>query len=158
MLPNAFGLEQILFPMTADIYYAQTNQTDYGNVSKTWILDRNVKCSMISEMSTRSFGGELKTKGTDFIYDSNAFFRTPEDIRKDSKGSYHPITAIAIANVKDPNGEEVWINGQNLKFQAGPVSSKYEVKTVVPTFSPDHTLRHWRVFISKSQNQRWDNS
>lgn len=155
MLPNNSGLEDILFPMTAKIYYSSTVQSEYGNVSKEWIFDREVKCSMISEMSNKSFSDELKTKGTDFLYDSNTFFRCPEDIRKSKSGKYYPITAIAVADAKDANGEDVWINGQNLKYQPGAVPTKYEVKTIVPTFDPNHNLRHWRIFLTKTQNQRW---
>jgi hypothetical protein len=155
MLPNNNGLKEILFPMSAKIYYAQTSQGDYGNIKKQWVFDRVVSCSVISEMSNRSFAGELRTKGTDFIYDSNAFFRTPEDIRKSSSGKYFSITSISISEIFDPKGEKVWINGQNLKLSEGAVSSKYEVKTVVPTFDYDHNLRHWRVFLTKSQVQGW---
>lgn len=156
MLPNNSGLQEILFPMTADIYYAQSNQSDYGNIVKTWIFGKTITCSAISELSTRSFFGELKTKGGDFIYDSNIFFRTPEDIRKQSNGKYLPITAISITNIKDPSGNSIWINGQNKLNSADPVRTKYEVKTIVPTFDYDHNLRYWRVYLSKSQTQRWD--
>jgi hypothetical protein len=154
-LPSS-TLDDILFPMTADVYYATTTQQDYGNVSKTWVFDRTVDCSIISDLSSRGFAGELKTKGTDFIYDSNAFFRTKQDIRKKSNGVYFPITAIAITNIKDPDGNDVWINGQNLTNSADVVKTKYEVKTVVPTFDYNHNLRHFRIFISKSQVQRWE--
>lgn len=155
MLPNNTGLSEILFPMSAEIYYAQTNQAEYGNVVKNWVFAKSVKCSAISEMSNNSLDGELKTKGGDFIYDSSLYFRTPDDIREDGTGKYYPITAIAITEIKDPNGEYVWINGQNKKISAEPVSTKYEVKTIVPTFDYDHNLRHWRVYLSKSQSQRW---
>ena len=155
LLPSS-TLDDILFPMTADIYYSTTSQQDYGNISKSWVFDRTVNCSVISELSNRGFAGELKTKGQDFIYDSNAFFRTKEDLRKKANGTYAPITAIAITNIKDPLGNDVWINGQNLSNTAGPIKTKYEVKTIVPTFNYDHTLRHFRLFISKSQIQKWD--
>jgi len=156
MIIPSSTLDDMLFPMTADIYYATTVQQDYGNVSKTWVFDRTVNCSIISDLSSRGFSGELKTKGTDFIYDSNAFFRTKEDIRKKSNGMYFPITAIAITNIKDPAGNDVWINGQNLINSANVVKTKYEVKTIVPTFDYNHNLRHFRIFISKSQVQRWE--
>lgn len=156
MLPNSGTLEDLLFPMSADVYYAQTKQLDYGNISKTWVYSRTISCSIISEMSTRGFAGELKTKGTDFIYDSNAFLRTPDDIRHDENGIYHPITAISITNIKDPSGQYVWINGQNKRLSPDPVNTKYEIKTIVPTFNYDHNLRHWRVYMSKSQNQKWE--
>jgi len=156
MLPNATGgLNKILFPMTADIYYAETKQADYGNITKSWVFDRTVKCSVITEQSG-DMVGELKTKGTDFVYDSSAFFRTPEDIRKKSNGKYYPITSISITNIKDAAGTNVWINGSNMPNSASPVPTKYEVKTIVPTFNYDNTLRYLRVFISKSQNQRWE--
>jgi len=156
MIIPSSTLDDMLFPMTADIYYATTKQQDYGNVSKTWIYDRTVNCSIISDLSSRGFTGELKTKGTDFVYDSNAFFRTKEDIRKKANGMYFPITAIAITNIKDPAGNDVWINGQNMTNSADVIKTKYEVKTVVPTFDYNHNLRHFRIFISKSQVQRWE--
>jgi hypothetical protein len=155
ILPSS-KLTDLLFPMTAEIYYAQTTQQDYGNISKSWVFDRSVNCSMISDLSNKSFSGELRTKGGDFIYESNAFFRTPEDLRKDSSGTYHPITAIAITNIKDTAGNDVWINGQNLTNSAGAIKTKYELKTIIPTFDYNHNLRHFRIFISKSQIQRWD--
>ena len=155
ILPSS-KLTDLLFPMTAEIYYAQTSQQDYGNISKSWVFDRSVNCSMISDLSNKAFSGELRTKGGDFIYESNAFFRTPEDLRKDSSGTYHPITAIAITNIKDPAGNDVWINGQNLTNSAGAIKTKYELKTIIPTFDYNHNLRHFRIFISKSQIQRWD--
>ena len=154
-LPSS-TLDDILFPMTADVYYAQTTQSEYGNMLKTWVFDRKVDCSVISELSNRGFVGELTTKGQDLIYDSNAFFRTKEDLRKKTNGSYMPITAIAITNIKDPAGNDVWINGQNLSNAAGAIKTKYEVKTIIPTFNYDHTLRHFRLFISKSQIQKWE--
>jgi hypothetical protein len=155
ILPSS-TLDDILFPMTADVYYSITQQQDYGNISKTWGFDRTVQCSVISELSNKGFRGELKTKGQDFVYDSNAFFRTKEDLRKKSNGTYYPITAVSITNIKDPAGNDVWINGQNLTNSAGAIKTKYEIKTIVPTFNYDHTLRHFRLFISKSQIQKWD--
>ena len=131
-LPSS-TLDDILFPMTADVYYSTTQQQDYGNISKTWVFDRKVNCSVISELSNRGFTGELRTKG-----------------------SYMPITAIAITNIKDPAGNDVWINGQNLSNAAGAIKTKYEIKTIVPTFDYNHNLRHFRLFISKSQIQKWD--
>jgi hypothetical protein len=157
VLPNSGGLSQILFPMTASVYYAVTTQGDYGNVNKTWVVDREIQCSAITELADRSFIGELKTKGTDFVYDSSIYFRSPEDIRKDKNGKYYPITSIAITGIKDPSGQEAWINGQNLPYQAGPVNTKYEVKTIVPTFDYNHNIRHWRIYLTKTQNQRWLN-
>lgn len=155
ILPSS-SLNDILFPMTAEVYYSETRQQDYGNISKTWSYDRTIECSIISDLSNKSFSGELRTKGGDFIYESNAFLRTKEDIRKKTNGMYYPITAVAITNIKDPLGNEVWINGQNMTNLNTPIKTKYEIKTIIPTFDYNHNFRHFRVFISKSQIQKWD--
>ena len=34
-----------MFPMMADVYYPITETTAYGNITKTWILDKTIVCS-----------------------------------------------------------------------------------------------------------------
>ena len=34
-----------IFPMLADVYYPIVDQGAYGNVKKTWILDKTIACS-----------------------------------------------------------------------------------------------------------------
>lgn len=155
LLPSS-TLDDILFPMTADVYYAESVQLDYGNVVKRWVKDRTVYCSIISDMSRGTLQGEVKTKGTDLIYDSNAFCRVKEDLRKKTNGKYAPIVDIAVTNIKDPSGTPVFINGQNQLTSAASINTKFEVKTIVPTFDYSHNFRYFRVFLSKSQVQKWD--
>ena len=40
--------------------------------------------------------------------------------------------------------------------ETGITYTKYEVKTIVPTFDYNHNLRHFRLYISKSQVQKWE--
>ena len=155
LLPSS-TLDDILFPMTVDVYYASTRQEDYGNISKIWQYDRTIECSMISGQSDGAINGELQTKGTDFIYNSNAFLRTKEDVRLKTNGDYMPITGIAITNAKDPSGAYVWLNGQSVNNAATVERTKYEIKTIVPTFDYNHNFRHYRLFLTKSQIQRWN--
>ena len=157
ILPSS-TLDDLLFPMTADVYYAETIQTDYGNVVKRWVRDRQIECSIISDMSRGTLQGEVKTKGNDIIYDSNLFCRTKEDIRLKSNNKWIPIVDIAVTNIKDPLGKPVFINGQNQLTSAASINTKYEVKTIVPTFDYNHNFRYNRIFLSKSQVQKWDGS
>jgi hypothetical protein len=83
------------------------------------------------------------------------FLELKKILEKKNNGMYAPITAIAITNIKDPAGNDVWINGQNMANSSDVVKTKYEVKTIVPTFDYNHNLRHFRIFISKSQVQKW---
>ena len=34
-----------MFPMLADVYYPITDTTAYGNVKKTWVLNKTIACS-----------------------------------------------------------------------------------------------------------------
>lgn len=155
MLFNS-SLDDILYPMTADIYFADESQADYGNIVRNWKFDRTVSCSAITGLSGRNLNGELSVKDRIIEYNSSIYFRTNEDIRKDSGNKYHPINAIAITNIRDANGDPTWINTENLKTKAETVKTKYEVKTVVPSFDMFHNIGMYRVFLSRSGNQKWD--
>jgi hypothetical protein len=150
------SLDSILYPMTADVYYAEESQAQYGNVVKKWIFDRTVKCSAISAISGESISEEIKIKERSITYNSDVFFRTNEDIRKMKNGKYYPIGAVAITNIKDPSGEPAWINTENLKTRAETVKTKYEIRTVVPSFDMFHNIGMYRVFITRSGNQKWE--
>ena len=43
------GINNLFYPMTADIYYATQTQNDFGEITKTWDRDRSVKCSAIKQ-------------------------------------------------------------------------------------------------------------
>jgi hypothetical protein len=154
MLFNS-AFDDILYPMTADIYYAVETQSEYGNMTRTWQFDRTVNCSAITATSG-VLDGELKVKDKFFDYNSSLFFRTNEDIRKSSSGKYYPINATAVTNMRDPNGDPVWINAENLKTKAETVKTKYEIKTIVPSFDMFHNIGMYRVFLTRSANQKWD--
>lgn len=149
-------LDDILFPMTADVYYAEEIQSPYGNMVRRWVFDRVVKCSAISELVDAMIAPELKVRNKSFDYSSNIAFRTQEDVRKSSSGKYFPITAISVTNIKDPSGQPAWINGDNLKYEEGASKTKYEVKTIVPSFDMFHNIGMYRIFISRSANQKWE--
>jgi hypothetical protein len=154
MLFNS-SLDNILYPMTADIYYAVETQSEYGNMTRTWQFDRTVNCSAVTATSG-VLDAELKVKDKFFDYNSSLFFRTNEDIRKSSSEKYYPITATAVTNMRDPNGDPVWINTENLKTKAETVKTKYEIKTIIPSFDMFHNIGMYRVFLTRSANQKWD--
>jgi hypothetical protein len=40
------GSKDPIYPMQADIFYPEVAQGAYGNVSKTWMKDRTLVCSL----------------------------------------------------------------------------------------------------------------
>lgn len=149
------SLDTILYPMSADIYYAQEEQAQYGNVVKRWMFDRTINCSAINA-SSGNLQDELRVKDRSIVYTSDIFFRTNQDIRKMSNNKYYPIGAIAITNLRDANGDPAWINTENLKTKAETVKTKYEIKTVIPRFDMFHNVGMYAVYLTRSPNQKWE--
>lgn len=149
------SLDTILYPMTADLYYAEEEQSQYGNMIKRWVFDRTIQCSAISA-TAGDLDSELKVADRRITYTSDIYFRTNQDIRKMSNNKYYPINAIAITNIKDANGDPTWINTENLKTKAETVKTKYEIKTVIPRFDMFHNIGMYAVYITRSANQKWE--
>jgi len=155
MIPQG-NLDDLFYPMTADVYYARQKQTDYGNVEKSWYFDRTINCSAITALSDRTFMAELKYKNKSVDYNSNIYFRTNEDVRLKSNGDYYPITSIFITNIKDPSGQLAWLEPDTIKYTDEVVKTIYEVLTVVPSFDIDHNIGMYRIYLTRSQKQSGD--
>lgn len=150
MLPNSdFG--DIMFAMSADLYYAENDQNDFGDMTKTWHFNRRIKCSAITALADKTLMPELKP--SEFLsLANNLYFRTDTDVRLqefdqlDKDPVIHPITEILITNIKDNNGNNAYPD------YLGP--TKYEVATVVPTFNEFQARNFFRVYVQRSQDQR----
>lgn len=150
MLPNSdFG--DLMFAMTADLYYSDNEQNDFGEMVKVWRFDRSVKCSAITALSDKTLMPELKA--SEFLnLSNNLYFRTDTDIRieepdqLDSDPIIHPITEILITNIRDNVGNNAYPDYLG--------TTKYEVVTVVPSFNEFQARNFFRVYIQRSQDQR----
>lgn len=145
MLPGA-GIDNILYPMTSEIYYAETKQNDFGTMEQTWILDRIVKCSAVSAMSDKTLNSELKSNSPFFQYNSDIAFRVNENIQKKKNGTYYPITEILITNIKNSSGDYVWTESEDNVTQ-------YEVSSFVPSFDAFNNVDFYRGYLSRSTKQ-----
>jgi len=145
MLPGA-GIDNVFYPMTADVYYAETKQNAFGTMEKTWVFNRTIQCSAISALADKTLTGELRTQGAFFNYNSDIAFRTGEDIQRNKGRRYYPITEILVTNIKDQNGNTVWTEGETEKTQ-------YEVQSFVPSYNSFHTVDFYRGYLTRSQKQ-----
>ena len=144
------GSKDPLYPMQADIFYPEVSQGAYGNVSKDWMKDRTLVCSLGPAGSR--FKEEL-TPNVDISMESLLIGRFKEDIRfsKDDRGK--AMTNIVISNVKDRNCEELYVE------PAGPrknQSTIFEVATVTPHVGPFGSIEYYRVILRRSENQAVD--
>ena len=144
MLPVG-NLNNLYYPMTADIYYASSDQNDFGEFDRVWQKDRTVNCSAIKERPDSKIRPALTTDK--FLqYDFRINMRTGEDIQRSSDNNLYPITEILIRNIKDPGGTPVWEEYNN-------ENSSFEIQAAEPMFNELHNLAGYRILLVRSDRQ-----
>lgn len=134
-------------PMLADVYYPVVEQGAYGNVSKTWTLDRAVSGNFTPA------GSEIKEEiviNVDLSQDSLLICRVKEDLRISSPGVRYALTNILITNIRDDKGNVIYLE------TSGPRNGRptlFEVATQQPFVNPFKRVEHYRVLLRRSENQ-----
>lgn len=136
-----------IYPMKADIYYAQIKQNAYGQAQKEWVYDRTIICNAAVSGTART--DELNAEA--FIQnDGKLIARTKNDPRVSSYGDNNAITNILIANIRDASDVLVY------KETAGPRNGKgtiYEIATVAPFSGPFGSVEHYNMLWRRTESQ-----
>ena len=144
MLP-AGNLSDMMYPMTADIYYSTNTQNRLGEMVSSWTKDRTVKCSAIKDRPDSSMvNAVISEKFTEYTTKVN--FRTDDNILVSSDGTPYPLTDIIIKNIKDPSGHLVW-------FEYDGEPTKFELGNVEPMYDPMHNFFGYRVLLKRADDQ-----
>ena len=88
------------FPMQADVYHPIVEQGIYGEVKKTWILDRTIACSFAA--AGTAFKEEV-TPNINITQEKLLLGRCKTDVRVSSMEAQNSITNVIITNIKDTN-------------------------------------------------------
>lgn len=139
-----------MFPMYADVYYPLTENTAYGNVKKTWIMDKTIVCSF-NEAGV-SYKEDIKPDAnikTDFIL----LGRVKNDIRISSDSVKNAATNILITNIRDQLNNEVYVETSGTR--AGK-STLFEIATQAPFVNPFGRVEYYKVVLRRSENQGAD--
>ena len=144
------GSKDPLYPIQADIFYTEVAQGAYGSVSKSWMKDRTLVCSLGPAGSR--FKEELNPN-VDINLESLLVGRFKEDIRfsRDQKGK--AMTNIVISNVKDRNCQEVYIEPSGPRKNQSTI---FEVATVTPHIGALGKVEYYKVILRRSENQAVD--
>jgi len=138
------------FPMLADVYHPVVEQGIYGNVEKTWILDRTIACSFAPA------GGAFKeevTPNVNITQDKMLIGRVKTDIRMSSLEARNSITNVIITNLRDQNCNEIYLE------TSGPRAGKstiFEIATQDPFVGPFGSTEYYKLIIRRSENQAVD--
>ena len=138
------------FPMQADVYHPIVEQGIYGEVKKTWILDRTIACSFAP--AGTAFKEEVMPN-INITQDKILLGRAKTDIRVSSLEARNSITNVIITNIRDKNCNEVYTE------TSGPRAGKstiFEIATQDPFTGPFANTEYYKLIIRRSENQAVD--
>lgn len=144
MLPQG-SLNNLFYPMTADIYYASKSQNDFGEMVRSWSMDRTINCSAIKENPESQMRTQL-TADKFIEFDEKVNMRTNENIYKSLDGTHYRPTDILIRNIKDPFGSIAWAESSTLP-------TNFEIDTIEPMYDPLHNVAGYRILLRRSDLQ-----
>jgi len=139
-----------IFPMQADVYHPIVEQGTYGNVKKTWVLDRTIACNLASQ------GNALKEEikpNVNITQQTILVGRVKSDIRISSLDARNAATNVIITNIKDSNCNEIYLE------TSGPRSGKstiFEIASQEPFVGPFGNVEYYKLTIRRSENQAVD--
>jgi hypothetical protein len=133
--------------MMADIYYPVISQTDYGQATKKWILDRTI----ILNATPVGGAGQEDIKPEIFLqYENKLVSRVKEDPRISTSNGSNAITNILIANIR--NAQDVLIYKETAGVRAGR-GTIYELGTVEPFTGPFGSVEYYKMLLRRAENQ-----
>ena len=137
----------LYYPLLADIYYPIVEQGAYGNVSKTWVLDKSVACFF--NPAGRKFKEDVNSEAMVNI-DNSLVGRVRSDITQSGQDASYSLTNIIITNIRDTEGNIIY------NESAGPrsgLASIFEVATLNPIVGPFGKTEYYKLVIRRSENQ-----
>ncbi len=139
-----------MFPMCADIFYPIVDQGPYGDIKKTWILDRTIICNFNAAGS--AFKEEV-TPNIDLTQNVLLVGRVKKDIRVSQRDSANSIVNVIVTNIRDSHGNPIYLETAGVR--AGK-STIFEVATQEPFVGPFGSVEYYKIILRRSENQAVD--
>ena len=139
-----------IFPMQADVYYPIVDQGTYGNVKKTWILDKTIA---INVSAAGNANNEEVKPNVNITQKTVLIGRAKTDVRISSLDSPHSITNVILTNIRDKNCNPIYVE------TSGPRAGKstiFEIATQEPYVGPFGGIEYYNLVIRRSENQSGD--
>lgn len=139
------GINNLFYPMTADIYYATQTQNDFGEITSTWSKDRTVNCSAIKQ-NPNSRTPTFVSPTTSLEYDIVINFRTNEDVQVSSENEDYKVTNILITNIQDASGTVIWKEDRD-----NP--TVFEIRAIEPMMDISSNIMGYRIHCVRRETQ-----
>lgn len=149
-LVNTCETPDFMFPMQADIYYPIVEQGAYGNVSKTWVLNKTIVGNFSpAGSSTR----EEITPNVNITQNTLLICRVKSDIRISKQENETSLTNIVITNIRDRQGNQIYVETAGQRVGRPTV---FEVATQEVQLDPFGGVQFYKVVLRRSENQGAD--
>jgi hypothetical protein len=133
--------------MMADIYYPVITQTDYGQATKKWVLDRTI----ILNATPVGGAGQEDIKPEIFLqYENKLVGRVKEDPRMSTSNGSNAITNILIANIRNAQEDLIYKETAGVRAGRGTI---YELGTVEPMTGPFGSVDYFKMLLRRAENQ-----
>ena len=139
-----------MFPMLAEVFHPIIDQGAYGNITKTWVLDRTVACSLTGA------GAALKEEikpNVNITQDQIIIGRMKTDIRTSVRESSNAMTNIIVTNIKDSNGNPIYTETSGIRSGKSTI---FEVASQEPFMGPFGSIEYYKLVLRRSENQAAD--
>lgn len=137
----------VIYPLLADIYYPSIEQSPYGNVIKSWMLDTTIACAFSPGSTKRATDVQPEMAIT---IHGVLLGRTRKDIRVSSRSDGNSITNVIVTNIRDKNSNHIYME------MSGPRAGKstlFEVASNEPIVGPFGSVEYFKVVLRRSENQ-----
>lgn len=135
------------FPMQASIYYPLVSQGGYGQVEKTWVLDKIIACNFTP---TTTVNKENIKPNLPIAEKMLLLGRTKTDIRVSKQEEKRAVTNVIVTNISDKLGNHIYLE------TSGPRAGKstlFEIATIEPFMGPFGDIEHYSITLRRSENQ-----
>ena len=139
----------LYFPMLADVYYPSITQGQYGEIKKTWTIDRTM--SLYAEPFSRKGMGEISPQ-IFLQYKDLVICRTRNDLRLPSySGSTsEALTNIMITSIRTSMGQELYLETAGPRSGSGAL---YEIASYNAHYAPYGDIDYYSFTLRRSENQ-----
>ena len=140
----------LLYPILADLYYPVIEQGAYGNIKKTWVLDRTIACAF--NPAGRKYQQDMNTDPK-LDLENSLIGRTRNDPTQATNEELYASTNIIITNIRDTAGNLIY------NESSGPRSGQatlFEFATINPIVGAFGKTEYYKLVIRRSENQGID--
>lgn len=139
-----------MYPLLMDIYYPIVETGAYGNVKKTWVLDKTVACMFNSAglKNKKDINSEPNIN-----IDNSIIGRIRTDITVSDTDTLYSLTNIVVTNIRTADGNLVY------NESSGPRSGNatlFEVATFNPIVGAFGKVDYYKLVLRRSENQAVD--